>query len=590
VIRRVVAAAVVLAAVAAPVVLGPGTLRGVAVVVLLALAAVGLAVTVNGAGVPSLAHGAFLGLGMYTSAIVQTRYGWNPLAGLAAAALVGVGAGAIVGAGVARLRPAFAALVTWLLAWTFGRLVGDLSWLTGGARGIVLGPAVLDLGGIGRTVTITSTGWWEITVALAVLTLVLLAAFRNRFGSALGFMREDPAAALAHGLPVRALRLRAVAMPAALAAVTGAVLVQVQGVADPTRVGAIVSGQLFVVVLLGGTVGALGPVVALLLLFAVELLMDAVIPAAAAPGIAGAAAAVALVAVFAALPQGIVPAVTQRLRRRDTPMSPPPPVAAGTDLPPPARRSIGPVLTAEGITLDFSHGRVLDGVDLQLYGGECLGVVGPNGSGKTMLLRVLAGNFAAAGTAAITDRPLPAEAWARRRIGVSRSTQRAVDAPLTPRELVLAGMEARRPRNTMRVLWATPQARAEQRRAHDSAAAMLRICGLDDVADIPVSELDLTRRRLAHVAAALAGEPAVVLLDEPTAGLDEPGTQAVVALVRRVVGLGAAVLVVEHDVRALRGAADRVIALIDGRVAVEGSLDQVLADPAVAAGWLGAHL
>jgi branched-chain amino acid transport system permease protein len=571
VIRRVVAATVLLAAVAAPVVLGPGTLRGVAVVVLLALAAVGLAVTVNGAGVPSLAHGAFLGLGMYTSAIVQTRYGWNPLAGLAAAALVGVGAGAIVGAGVARLRPAFAALVTWLLAWTFGRLVGDL-------------------GGIGKTVTITSTGWWEITVALAVLTLALLAAFRVRFGAALGFMREDPAAALAHGLPVRALRLRAVAMPAALAAVTGAVLVQVQGVADPTRVGAIVSGQLFVVVLLGGTVGALGPVVALLLLFAVELLMDAVIPAAAAPGIAGAAAAVALVAVFAALPQGIVPAVTQRLRRRDTPVSPPPPVAAGTDLPPPARRSIGPVLTAEGITLDFSHGRVLDGVDLQLYGGECLGVVGPNGSGKTMLLRVLAGNFAAAGTAAITDRPLPDEAWACRRIGVSRSTQRAVDAPLTPRELVLAGMEARRPRNTMRVLWATPQARAEQRRAHDSAAAMLRICGLNDVADIPVPELDLTHRRLAHVAAALAGEPAVVLLDEPTAGLDEPGTQAVVELVRRVVGMGAAVLVVEHDVRALRGAADRVIALIDGRVAVEGSLDQVLADPAVAAGWLGAHL
>ncbi|HTR20537.1 MAG TPA: ABC transporter ATP-binding protein [Gemmatimonadales bacterium] len=221
----------------------------------------------------------------------------------------------------------------------------------------------------------------------------------------------------------------------------------------------------------------------------------------------------------------------------------------------------------------------LQGVTCTVSPGEFLAVIGPNGSGKTSLLRVALGVYAPeAGTARILDRP--AAAWPRRELArvVGVVTQR--EDNLFPQRVVET---VRLGRHAHRGVWGVE--RAADREAVDRALAQCDVANLSDRWLWSLSGGEYQRVRIAR---ALAQEPRLLVLDEPTAGLDLRHEMELFELVRRLVdGQGLAAVMVTHDVNLAARFADRVLLLSNGRVAAHGSPRSVLTRQVVDAvyGW-----
>jgi iron complex transport system ATP-binding protein len=238
-----------------------------------------------------------------------------------------------------------------------------------------------------------------------------------------------------------------------------------------------------------------------------------------------------------------------------------------------------------GVVAGYRRGgrdrRVLDGVDLELNPGETVALLGPNGSGKTTLLRVLAGTLPPSeGSVTLFGRPV--EAWSRpeiaRRLAV---LPQALDLPVGLRvsEAVALG---RIPHS--RTLFGSDPRDAE------AVAAALRDADADSLADRDVDELSGGERQRVLVAMALAQEPELLLLDEPTLHLDL-GHQ--LALVRALERLRAArrvtVLAVFHDLNLAAGFADRCLLLHEGRLAPAGDPEHAI-DPALVQAAFGVSI
>jgi branched-chain amino acid transport system ATP-binding protein len=177
----------------------------------------------------------------------------------------------------------------------------------------------------------------------------------------------------------------------------------------------------------------------------------------------------------------------------------------------------------------------------------------------------------------------------RVRLGIARTLQTTAAFPeLTALENVLVGRAAcRRYGGLVRTALATPHARREQAAAEAAALEALALVGLERAADVPTLELTTSQRRLVALAAALATEPEVLLVDELAAGAGADELDALAAAVERIRGRGVAVLVVEHNVRLVRRVADRVLVLAAGSVVAEGSVTEVAASGVVQEAYLG---
>ena len=247
------------------------------------------------------------------------------------------------------------------------------------------------------------------------------------------------------------------------------------------------------------------------------------------------------------------------------------------------------LLVAEGITKRFSGITALDEVSLDVDEGEAVGLIGPNGAGKTTffncllgLLRPDAGRVVFGG-ADITRVPV----YRRARLGFARSFQRVeLFAGMTVRDHLLVAERARL--GTGR-FWKDvvnlSKPSAEENARTDRTLALL---GLDDVAERPVEALTLGRARLVEVGRALMTEPKLLLLDEPSSGLDAGETEALADTLRDVQReRGTAVLLVEHDVEFVRSFSTRLFVLDFGNLIASGPTVEVLADDAVRRAYLG---
>jgi len=245
-----------------------------------------------------------------------------------------------------------------------------------------------------------------------------------------------------------------------------------------------------------------------------------------------------------------------------------------------------PVLHAEGITHAFGSLVVTDSVTLELASGERHGLIGPNGAGKTTLFNIIAGELvpdAGAVRLAGTDvtRLTPDR---RARLGLARSFQRNnLFTDLTVREnLAIACAIAQR---VSHVAW---RAFARHRAVHESAELHAVALGLGDVLDTVVRHLSYGTQRQLEIALALALEPKILLLDEPTAGMSPEETAAMQATIAALPS-SLTLLVIEHDMEVLFGLADRITVLDYGRVLLQGSPTEVRDSEAVRNRYLGTH-
>lgn len=542
----------------------------------LLLAALGLNLSVGYAGQPVLGQGAFVAVGAYGTVLLADDLPLG-VAALAAVVIAGV-LGWLIDFGAARLRGAFLALGTWALAWLCVSVLRAFPDTFGGEQGLVrTTPARLVSPSLGLAWRLTPR--WHVALAGGLCLLLILAtrALGNSpVGLDLAALRQGPEAAASVGVRGPALRRNALAAAAAFGALSGAGTAVLLGVVAPSTVAPLLSIQLFVAVLVGGTANAYGPVLGVGLL----LLLPTGFGTERGRGLL---TAVVLVAALA-----LREPVARRLAARREPHP-----HLDQSLPAREPHVDGPgvvVLDAHGLVKHYGGVPALDGVDLALRAGEVHALLGPNGSGKTTLLRVLSGALPAdSGAIALHGNDVTAlDQVERVRAGVARTFQDTVLFPgLTVSEHVAVGARATERPGAWRTLLNVPSERRERRAAAAFRELILAETGLTPRANARPAELPYGDQRLLQVARAAATGATALLLDEPAAGMSAAEVARLATLLRRLAGNGRAVLVVEHNVRFVSAVADRVTVLAAGRVVAQGSVDEVRADPAVRTAYLG---
>ena len=248
-----------------------------------------------------------------------------------------------------------------------------------------------------------------------------------------------------------------------------------------------------------------------------------------------------------------------------------------------------PVLAADGITRSFAGIRALDAVSLAVMPGERVGLIGPNGAGKTTLFNCVLGLLRPdRGTVRLAGEDvsrLPVHVRARR--GIGRSFQRIELFPgSTVRDHLLVAERARRGDGRLwRDLVGLGRPRRDELEACDD---VLELLGLGDLAGEPIEHLSLGQGRLVEVGRALMTRPRLLLLDEPSSGLDRHETADLAATLRAVQAeQGFAILLVEHDVELVASFTERCYVLDFGTLIAEGPTREVLASHVVRRAYLG---
>jgi branched-chain amino acid transport system ATP-binding protein len=250
-----------------------------------------------------------------------------------------------------------------------------------------------------------------------------------------------------------------------------------------------------------------------------------------------------------------------------------------------------PLLAVEDLSIAFGGLAALSGVSLDVREGEIVALIGPNGAGKTTVFNVLTGLYRPSSgrvTFAGADLlRLPPHAIARR--GLGRTFQNTeVFRPLSVLDNVLVGEHARLRGTALGAALWLPGVRREERAARARAGALLERLGLADVAELAAGSLPLGRQKRLEMARALAGEPRLLLLDEPAGGLNPTETRALMDDICRLRDdLRLTILVVEHDMDLVMTISDRVAVLHRGRKIADGPPRTIASEPAVVDAYLG---
>jgi ABC-type branched-subunit amino acid transport system ATPase component/MFS family permease len=250
------------------------------------------------------------------------------------------------------------------------------------------------------------------------------------------------------------------------------------------------------------------------------------------------------------------------------------------------------LLTVDNIDVSFGGLRALSGVDLHVDGGEVVGLIGPNGAGKTTLFDVISG-FVTPDSGKVTLAGLDVTGLppdGRARLGLGRSFQNARLFPsLTVREALAMALEKLSAKNPLLGAVGAPAVRRAEDRIERRVEDLIDLMGLSAYADKFVAELSTGTRRAVDVAAMMAFQPKLLLLDEPSSGLAQAETEALGPVLLRVAqDTGCGMLIIEHDLPLITSMSDRLVALELGQVIAAGSPADVVSHPRVLSAYLSA--
>ena len=250
------------------------------------------------------------------------------------------------------------------------------------------------------------------------------------------------------------------------------------------------------------------------------------------------------------------------------------------------------VLVLEGVSKQFGGLKALSDVSLAIPSRSRYGLIGPNGAGKSTLINAITGIAPPSSGRVVLN---GTEIQGRRahriaRLGIGRTFQTsAVLAGMTVLENVAVGAFKKLTASDVESVFALPRARRQQRRASESAEALLEEVGLKDLAHRPVEELPYGKLRLVEIARALASEPSIICLDEPAAGLNPSEVEQVGETLRGLEARGVALLLVEHNMRLVFSVVDELTVLHHGSVIAQGDPATVREHPEVLEAYLGSR-
>jgi branched-chain amino acid transport system permease protein len=575
----------------------------------------GLDLVVGYSGDVSVGHAGLFAAGAYTTAILmwklQVPFPLAALAGIAMGALFGL----VLGVPALRLSGPYLAVATIAFGLIVQTFVNEAVSLTNGSQGIREIPPL-------RYGPIDFEGNHLFYLVYPLMVLSLLAVHRlavSYWGRAFAALKENAVAAECSGISRYRYKLGAFVLSAAFAGLGGALFVHIDKYIGPPTFSEQLSILFLIALIFGGVRSIAGNLIGTFLVIVLPDVFNQV--------------ADYQLMIFGGLllftlyfvPQGIagvLQAVTRRFLRgragrRGLAMPRREPAVgglgeaggmgragetgrtAGTGVDPivtrtlaglaPEGRGAG-VLTTHDLTIAFGGLVAVNKLNLEIRAGQVHALIGPNGSGKSTTVNLLSGIYRpTAGHIRLAGQEverLAPHLISRR--GVSRTFQNvALFGDMTALENVLVGLHHTFKGGLLPVLLGSRQARREEREARRRAQALLDLAGIGDLAAERARSLPYGKQRLLEIARALAQDPAVILLDEPAAGLTSGEIAAVDELIDALRARGIAILLIEHHMDLVMAVSDEVTVLDFGQEIAHGKPEEVQRDEAVISAYLG---
>lgn len=517
----------------------------------------------------SFGHGAFYGIGVYTTAVLSGHLDWPFLATLPFAALLAAIFGVALGAVVFRLnrlRGELFALLT--LAITFVVSMVILNTPIDGGPGIYLSNVQVP-----QVYGSPASSFYLLALLLALCTLlVAYAIYSGKLGLGLFAIHDDEDVAQVQGVQTFQYKLIALGISCGLAGLAGgiqALFVSYVTVAEIFNM--VVPLYVMLMSVLGGVRHWAGPAVGAVFITVLLYSFTSGDMAVAGRALVG----LSLIMVILFMPMGIVGQWLARQRRLGRV-----PVLPKAAAPLPIEPSTEPnpeLLKALRISKNFHGVQALSEVNLSIRHGEILGLVGPNGSGKSTLVNVITGFFKPEqGQLWFQGQDLvPQPSYRAAQLGIARTYQIPRPYPnLTVlQNVILPGLFGSQHQS--------------MKQAQEQAMHWLEFVDLADRAHDHPTELNLHQRKFLELARALANAPRLVLLDEVLAGLTPTEIDQAILTVRTIRDRGSSILFIEHNMRAVLELSDRLMVLNHGKVIADGKPTDVVRQPDVISAYLG---
>ncbi len=547
-----------------------------------ALVALGVVLLTGVAGLTSFGQAAFVGIGAYATAWLTTVEGASPWLGLIfAVGLTGLVA-AFLGAVTLRLGGHYLPLGT--IAWGLSIFYLFANMDSLGRNNGLGGVPPISIGAI--SLRSETAIFYLIWCSLGLAMIAIANLLESREGRAIRSLRGGAVMVESLGISVFRVRLVTFVIAALLAALSGWLYAHMSRYVSPAPFDVRMSIEYLFMAILGGSDHILGAVAGAALLTMLTNALQDILPHFFRNGEQLAAIVFAIIYVLAMqfARGGVMPFLLRYLPRGSKPV-----IASAEPLPRRMMPKPGiPLLVVADLVKRFGGLEAVSHVGFELAAGEILGLIGPNGAGKSTVFNIITGALAGDdGKISFLGEDITGAGQRRiARAGIARTFQHVkLRTNMSLIDNVLLGTYLRTRSGFL--AGALRLDRTEDARARYEALLQLNRVGLGASPDELAGNLPLGRQRILEVARALAADPALIVLDEPAAGLSRPEKLALADLLRVLRLEGVTVLLVEHDVEFVMGLVDRIVVMDFGSKLAEGSPAAVRADPRVQEAYLG---
>ena len=248
------------------------------------------------------------------------------------------------------------------------------------------------------------------------------------------------------------------------------------------------------------------------------------------------------------------------------------------------------ILSLNHVSKNFGGLAALSEVSFDVGQGEIVGVIGPNGAGKTTLFNLITGVFSpTSGQILFRDKPIVGlRPHKVTELGISRTFQNIrLFGHMTALENVMVGAHCRTHAGIWQGFWRTMSQRTEESLIREKSEALVELVGIAEDRDTPAGSLPYGKQRRLEIARAMGADPELLLLDEPTAGMNESETEELRLLIKKIQGMKKAVVLIEHDMHLVMNVCERLVILNFGKKIAEGLPEEIRENKDVIEAYLG---